>query len=208
MRTPAFRQVQTFAKRNRTKRFGNDRLSQIFFQPISSSAIIVKNKRSLDIIRHHADYLNPQEQDYEEHPAQINKTVTQSTRRFDALKLWCTLRLMGREKLGSYIDKVIDTTEQAAKLIESDPEFELLCHSDFSVLVFRYVPENVSSENICDLNLKIKKTLFNSGEVLLASTKVNGKFYLKFTILNPITTINDIKAILESIRNYGSKGIK
>ncbi|MCR6637575.1 MAG: pyridoxal-dependent decarboxylase [Sporocytophaga sp.] len=180
----------------------------MFFQPISSSAIIVKNKRSLDIIRHHADYLNPQEQDYEEHPAQINKTVTQSTRRFDALKLWCTLRLMGREKLGSYIDKVIDTTEQAAKLIESDPEFELLCHSDFSVLVFRYVPENVSSENICDLNLKIKKTLFNSGEVLLASTKVNGKFYLKFTILNPITTINDIKAILESIRNYGSKGIK
>ncbi|GAL84857.1 diaminobutyrate decarboxylase [Sporocytophaga myxococcoides] len=176
-----------------------------FFQPISSSAIIVRNKCSLDIIRHHADYLNPQEQDYEEHPAQINKTITQSTRRFDALKLWCTLRLMGREKLGSYIDKVIETTEQAAQVIESDPEFELLCHSDFSVLVFRYVPENISPEKVCDLNQKIKKTLFNSGEVLLACTKVNGKFYLKFTILNPITSMNDIREILESIRNHANK---
>jgi len=176
-----------------------------FFQPISSSAIIVKNKRSLDIIRHHADYLNPEEQDYEEHPAQINKTVTQSTRRFDALKLWCTLRLMGREKLGMFMDKVIETTELAAQIIEQDPDFELLCHSDISVLVFRYKTDKVSPGILCDLNLKIKKDLFNSGEILLASTKVNDTFYLKFTVLNPLTSVIDIKNILNTIRSHGEK---
>ncbi|WP_160711704.1 pyridoxal phosphate-dependent decarboxylase family protein [Chitinophaga solisilvae] len=174
-----------------------------FFQPISSSAFIVKHKASLDIIRHHADYLNPEEQDYDELPAQINKTVTQSTRRFDALKLWFTLRLMGKEKLGEYTEVIIDTAEQAACLIEADPELELLSHSDLGVLVFRHKPSYVHSRDYDTFNQAIKKSLFFSGEVLLASTRVNGHFYLKFTILNPLTTITDIQNILTAIKVHG-----
>jgi L-2,4-diaminobutyrate decarboxylase len=170
-----------------------------FFQPISSSAFIVKNKLHLNIIRHHADYLNPKEQDYDALPAQINKSVTQSTRRFDALKLWFTLRLMGRQQLGAYTDTIIDTAEEAACLIEEQEDFQLLSHSDLGVLVFRYYP-SVLTESPCDLNKKIKEKLFFSGEVLVASTKVDGRFYLKFTILNPLTTIEDIKDILNKIR--------
>lgn len=176
-----------------------------FFQPISSSAIIVRNKSDLQIIRHHADYLNPQEQDYEEHPAQINKTVIQSTRRFDALKLWCTLRLMGRAQLGAYMDQVIDTTEQAAQLVEAMPDMELLCHSDISILVFRYRPADVEEDKLCLLNQQIKKELFNRGEILLASTKVRGIFYLKFTVLNPVTSVSDIRAMIDAIKNQGKK---
>lgn len=171
-----------------------------FFQPISSSAFIVKNKLHLNIIRHHADYLNPKEQDYEALPAQINKSVTQSTRRFDALKLWFTLRLMGRQQLGAYTDTIIETAEEAASLIEEQEDFQLLSHSDLGVLVFRYYP-SVLTESPCELNKRIKEKLFFSGEVLVASTKVDGRFYLKFTILNPLTTIEDIKDILNKIRS-------
>lgn len=175
-----------------------------FFQPISSSAFIVRHKSLLEIIRHHADYLNPEEQDYEEYPAQINKSITQSTRRFDALKLWFTLRLMGRHKLGGYMDAIIETSKQTAGLIDSDPDFELLGDSDISILVFRYAPTHFSQETLCDLNQYIKKQLFHAGEVLVASTKVNGKFYLKFTIFNPLTTMNDIRFMLNAIKTYGA----
>jgi L-2,4-diaminobutyrate decarboxylase len=167
-----------------------------FFQPISSSAFIVRNKLHLNLIKHHADYLNPKEQDYDELPAQINKSITQSTRRFDALKLWFTLRLMGKKQLGAYTDTIIETAEKAACMIESDGDFDLLSHSDLGVLVFRYN----NTDKPCEVNQYIKKTLFFSGEVLLASTKVNGKFYLKFTILNPLTTIDDIHNILNTIK--------
>jgi L-2,4-diaminobutyrate decarboxylase len=168
-----------------------------FFQPISSSAFIVRDKRHLNLIRHHADYLNPKEQDYDELPAQINKSITQSTRRFDALKLWFTLRLMGKQQLGAYTDTIIETAEKAACLIEEDGSFELLSHSDLGVLVFRYTGRD---GDLCKINQQIKKSLFFSGEVLLASTKVDGKFYLKFTILNPLTTIEDIAQILKIIK--------
>jgi L-2,4-diaminobutyrate decarboxylase len=185
-----------------------------FFQPISSSAFLVKNKLHLNIIKHHADYLNPKEQDYDELPAQINKSITQSTRRFDALKLWFTLRLMGKQKLGRYTDTIIDTTEQAACVIEDSHHFELLNHSDLGVLVFRYIPSTYARASadkairatdldICALNLHIKQTMFFNGEVLVASTRVNGKFYLKFTILNPLTTIHHIQNILTIIKKHG-----
>ncbi|UGU17584.1 aspartate aminotransferase family protein [Sinomicrobium kalidii] len=173
-----------------------------FFQPISSSAFIVRNKLHLNIIKHHADYLNPKEQDYDELPAQINKSIVQSTRRFDALKLWCTLRYLGKEKLGQYTDTIIETTREAADSIENDDSFELLCHSDMGVLVFRYT-EGSEKDELCKLNQYIKKSLFFSGEVLLASTKVNGAFYLKFTIFNPLTTITDIQNILTIIKQHG-----
>ncbi|MDQ6530502.1 aspartate aminotransferase family protein [Flavobacterium sp. LHD-85] len=175
-----------------------------FFQPISSSAFIVKNKLHLNIIKHHADYLNPKEQDYDALPAQINKSIIQSTRRFDALKLWFTLRYLGREKLGQYTDTIIDTAQKTAALIESDENFELLCHSDMGVLVFRYL-DGPAESNSCEVNKYIKEKLFFSGDVLVASTKVNGKFFLKFTIFNPLTTVNDIKNILNQIKQNGNE---
>lgn len=172
-----------------------------FFQPISSSAFIVKNKKELLILKHHADYLNPKEMDEEEIPAQINKSITQSTRRFDALKLWFTLRMMGKEQLAEYTDTVIDLTKDTASMISEDPDFELLSDSDLSVLVFRYIRSDIEDTNA--LNQFIKMKLFYSGEILVASTKVNGNFYLKFTLLNPITTTEDIHQILTTIKRHG-----
>lgn len=172
-----------------------------FFQPISSSAFIVKNKRELRILKHHADYLNPAEMDEEEIPAQINKSIIQSTRRFDALKLWFTLRMMGKDQLAEYTDTVIDLTKDVASMIAENPHFELLSDTDLSVLVFRYIRSDVGDLNA--LNQYIKMKLFYSGEVLVASTKVDGNFYLKFTFLNPITTTEDVHQILNKIKAHG-----
>jgi L-2,4-diaminobutyrate decarboxylase len=179
-----------------------------FFQPISSSALLVKHRQYLDLITHHADYLNPQENVFEG-LNQINKTITQSTRRFDALKLWCTLRLMGKQKLGAYIDTIIETTRQTAAIIENDPDFELLTHSDLSALVFRYLPAGVADNAAADkLNQYIKQEMFQEGKAIVAGTRVNEAFYLKFTLLNPITTLEDIRDILGIIKRHGNAFIK
>jgi len=174
-----------------------------FFQPISSSAFIVRDKKYLQLLRMHVDYLNPKDEDYDD-LNQINKSVTQSTRRFDALKLWFTLRLMGKQKLGAYTETIIETAEKAAEVIALDADLELLSDSDIGVILFRYAPETHKNSNLSELNQYIKKALFNSGEVLVASTRVNGDFYLKFTMLNPLTTLDHIRHILKLIKQHGS----
>lgn len=174
-----------------------------FFQPVSSSAFLVKHKHSLDLLTHHADYLNPKEHEDDGLPNQVNKSI-QTTRRFDALKLWFTLRLMGKQKLGNYMETVIETTAKVADMISTDRELELVSYSDISALVFRYVPAGIDEAYLSELNQHIKKEMLKDGAALLAGTRVNGAFYLKFTILNPLTTIKDVSALLSIIKSHGA----
>jgi L-2,4-diaminobutyrate decarboxylase len=174
-----------------------------FFQPVSSSAFIVNDKRYFGLITHYADYLNPKDHDDDGIPNQVNKSI-QTTRRFDALKLWFTLRLMGKQELGKYIDKIIETAKEAVKALEHDNHFELLNHSDLSAVVFRYSACPFKSFDLNNVNQHIKAQLYKNGHALVAGTKVNGEFYLKFTILNPMTQLTDILDILTLIKQYGN----
>ena len=72
-----------------------------WFQPVSSSALIVRDGRHLGHVTWHADYLNPKDA---AHPNQVDKSL-QTTRRFDALKLWLTLRIMGPDQIGEYVEQ-------------------------------------------------------------------------------------------------------
>lgn len=174
-----------------------------FFQPVSSSAFIVNDKRYFGLITHYADYLNPKDHDDDGIPNQVNKSI-QTTRRFDALKLWFSLRLIGKQEFGTYIDKIIETTKEVVKVIENDALFELLNHSDLSALVFRYSACPFKSFDLNNVNQHIKAQLYKNGHGLVAGTKVNDEFYLKFTILNPMTQCTDIQDILTLIKKYGN----
>jgi len=178
-----------------------------FFQPVSSSAFLVNHKRYFGLITHYADYLNPKDQHSDEIPNQVNKSI-QTTRRFDALKLWFTLRMMGKEKLGGYIEKIIETAENVAHIISTDRDFDLLNYSDLSALVFRYNPSVLHTANLTQMNQYIKAQLLKHGDALVAGTKVHGEFYLKFTLLNPLTTTDHIKNILLNIKKHGNEFIK
>lgn len=178
-----------------------------FFQPVSSSGFLVKDRNYFALITHYADYLNPKDHDENEIPNQVNKSI-QTTRRFDALKLWFTLRIIGKKGLGNYIERIIYTAREAATLLENDPHFELLNRSDISALVFRYSADPFKTFNLSRVNTYIKSQLYKNGNALVAGTKVNGQFYLKFTILNPLTTVEDIKSILITIKKYGNEYIE
>lgn len=178
-----------------------------FFQPVSSSGFLVKDRNYFTLITHYADYLNPKDHDENEIPNQVNKSI-QTTRRFDALKLWFTLRIIGKKGLGNYIERIIYTAREAANLLENDPHFELLNRSDISALVFRYSANPFKTFDLSRVNTYIKSQLYKNGHALVAGTKVNGQFYLKFTILNPLTTVEDIKSILFTIKKYGNEYIE
>ncbi len=72
-----------------------------FFQTVSCGAFFVRDKQHLSHVTHHADYLNPLSAQQEGTPNLVNKSI-QTTRRFDALKMWLTLRIMGPAALGKH----------------------------------------------------------------------------------------------------------
>ncbi len=88
-----------------------------WFQPVSASALLVRDGRHLGHVTWHADYLNPKDA---AHPNQVDKSL-QTTRRFDALKLWLTLRVMGPDRIGEYVDTVVDLATEVAAAARRRP---------------------------------------------------------------------------------------
>ncbi|MEU3993796.1 aspartate aminotransferase family protein [Streptomyces platensis] len=173
-----------------------------FFQPVSSSAILVRDRATLRHVTYHADYLNPRRMAEQRIPNQVDKSI-QTTRRFDALKLWLTLRIMGAQAVGELFDEVIDRAADAWKLLHDDPRFEVVVEPRLSTLVFRYVPSTDQDPDLSDrVNLHAREALFASGAAIVAGTVVDGRHYLKFTLLNPETTLEDIATVLDLIAEH------
>ncbi|MFH9978010.1 lysine decarboxylase DesA [Streptomyces sp. NPDC017179] len=176
-----------------------------FFQPVSSSAVLVRDASVLRHATYHADYLNPRRAVTERIPNQVDKSL-QTTRRFDALKLWMTLRVMGADGIGQLFDEVCDLAAAGWKLLASDPRFDVVVEPSLSTLVFRYVPAAVTDPAEIDrANLHARKALFASGDAAVAGTRVAGRHYLKFTLLNPETTTDDLTAVLDLIAGHAEQ---
>ncbi|WP_433186296.1 pyridoxal phosphate-dependent decarboxylase family protein [Actinoallomurus sp. CA-150999] len=172
-----------------------------FFQPVSSSAVLVRDRAALRHVTYHADYLNPARSAARGIPNQVDKSL-QTTRRFDALKLWLTLRMMGAGGVGELFDAVIDLAAEAWALLNADARFEVVVRPRLSTVVFRYAPPGVSAGALDRANLHAAAALSASGAAAVATTVVDGRHHLKFTLLNPRTTTGDIAAVLDLLAGH------
>ncbi|NUT34385.1 MAG: aminotransferase class V-fold PLP-dependent enzyme, partial [Hamadaea sp.] len=156
-----------------------------FFQPVSASAVLVRDRQTMRHATYHADYLNPRRAADERIPNQVDKSL-QTTRRFDALKLWLTLRTMGPDGVGELFDAVVDRAAEGYRLLAADDRFEVVVGPQLSTLVFRWLPAGPAvAAEIDAANLHARAALAASGAAVIAGTVVDGRHFLKFTILNP-----------------------
>ena len=179
-----------------------------FFQTVSCGAFFVRDKQNLKHVTHHADYLNPLSAQQEGTPNLVNKSI-QTTRRFDALKMWLTLRIMGPVALGNAFDSVLHLAQIAHRLLSDHPEIEVLHAPELSTQVFRFRPDRMLSDTqIDEMNAAIRKAMFRSGRAIIAGTRVDGRQYLKFTLLNPTTTSADLDEVISLIAHYGREYLR
>ncbi|WP_434742675.1 pyridoxal phosphate-dependent decarboxylase family protein [Micromonospora sp. SH-82] len=183
-----------------------------FFQPVSSSALLVRDRAALRHATYHADYLNPAWTVQECIPNQVDKSL-QTTRRFDALKLWLTLRVMGADALGDLFDEVLDRAAEAWRMLDADPRFEVVTRSQLSTVVFRWLPDTGEGGPVDDAdhdladaaNRYAREALAASGAGMVAGTVVDGRQYLKFTVLNPETTGADVAYVLDLLAGHARR---
>lgn len=150
-----------------------------FFQPLGSAAVLVRDRALPDL---------------------------RTGRRFDALKLWMTLRVMGANGIGDLFDEVCDLATGGWKLLIADPRFDVVTEPQLSTLVFRYIPARICSPAAIDrANLYARKALFASGDAVVAGTRAGGRQYLRFTLLDPGTTTADIEAVLDLIAGHAEQ---
>jgi L-2,4-diaminobutyrate decarboxylase len=142
-------------------------------------------------------------------PNQVDKSL-QTTRRFDALKLWLTLRVVGADGVGGLFDAVLDRAAEGHALLAGDPRFQVVVEPQLSTLVFRWLPATTPphaprDEALLDAaNLHAREALAGSGAAVVAGTVVDGRHFLKFTLLNPATTVADLAAVLDLLDGHAT----
>lgn len=167
-----------------------------FFQPVSASALVVRERADLERVAHHADYLNPREN---AEPNQVDVSL-QTTRRFDALKLWATLRALGPDGVGAMVDAVCDLAAAVHADLADDPDLRVLGRTDLSTVLFRYEPPGLAAEHADRLVPLVRRVLFESGRAVVAKTVLDGVPCLKLTLLNPTVTLADVRHVLDLVR--------
>jgi L-2,4-diaminobutyrate decarboxylase len=182
---------------------------KLFYQSISCGVFLVKNKKSFDFIQFNADYLNPESNEEYGFPDLVGKSI-QTTRRFDALKIYLTLQAYGEEFFATLIDTTLDLAQKIAAYIEKTTDFELLALPVLNTVVFRHCPTPIPAGYTLDhyydsLNEYIRLTLLQTGQAIIGCTKINGQVYLKFTLMNPLMNLDDIEKLFTLIRQIATQ---
>lgn len=174
---------------------------KLFYQPLSCGAFLLRDGDRYRYIDRNAAYLNP-ESDAESGVVNLVSKSVQTSRRFDALKPYVAFQTLGRDGFGELIEYTLDLAAAVAARIRDAPAFELKHEPTLNAVVFRYRPPT-GPQRGDEINERIRDRLREEGTAMVARTSVDGETCLKFTLLNPRTTVADVEEILAAIERHG-----
>lgn len=161
------------------------------YSPFDSAALVYKNP---EIARRahsqHAEYLDAVTDTVEWNPSDYAHHLT---RRARGLPLWFTLAVHGTQAIADAITQCIDTTHAGADIIRQADHVELAIDPQLSVILFRRTGWDFNKyQRWCDSMLE-KEMAF------IVPTTFEGETLLRLCIVNPATTIDDIRIIIDAL---------
>ena len=175
-----------------------------YFQTISCGAFLLKDEANYRFMHYEAEYLNSAYDEEHGVPNLVSKSL-QTTRRFDALKLWMTIEALGEELYGSMIDHGVTLTREVADYITATNGLEMLVDPQFASVLFRVIPEGYPTELLNTLNQNVADELFARGEANIGVTKVGQVQSLKMTTLSPVATLDNVKNLLTLVLSEANR---
>ncbi|MEI7336010.1 aspartate aminotransferase family protein [Pectobacterium carotovorum] len=174
-----------------------------FFQTISCGAFLLKEARHYELMRYQAAYLNSEFDEAQGVPNLVSKSL-QTTRRFDALKLWMGLEALGQQQYAAIIDHGVTLAQQVAQYVDEHASLELVMQPQLASVLFRFRPQQLATADdatIALLNQRIGDALLESGRANVGVTEFNGVTCLKLTLLNPTVSLDDVKVLLDLVES-------
>ena len=96
----------------------------------------------------------------------------------------------------------MDNTSIFYQMIQNSTDFEAAHVPQCNILCFRFHPKErgLSLENLSKLQQKIRNQFLREGEGYITGTWIDGQYWLRVTIINPLTTAKEFQDLLKKIR--------
>ncbi len=139
----------------------------------------------------HADYLEAVHADDREWNSA--DYALHLTRRARGLPLWFSLVANGVGAYRDAVERTLATTRAGAEMIRRSPDLELLVDPDLTVLTF--VRRGWEAADYA----RWSEALLESGDAFVAATTYQGEPCARLAIVNPATSVDDLRFVLDRI---------
>ncbi|WP_306366166.1 aspartate aminotransferase family protein [Nocardiopsis sp. CC223A] len=169
-------------------------LHKLGWQPVAAGVLLTRERALFAPLSRSVDYLNPADDEEAGYPSLLGYSL-RTTRRADVFKIAVTLRALGVDGLGRLVDACRDLTLRTAAKVTAHPRLQLAASPSLTTVVFRYDAGADSDE----VNARLRRRLLQEGRAVVGRTRINGRVWLKLTLLNPGTTVEDTAALLAEV---------
>jgi glutamate/tyrosine decarboxylase-like PLP-dependent enzyme len=153
----------------------------IYRDPFEARRAHTQHAEYLDILHEEANDWNPS--DFAHH----------LSRRARGLPFWFSLATHGTDAYRDAVDATLDVAQEAARLIEASPNVELIMEPELSIVLFRRLGWAAHDYQAWS------DRILADGTAFVVPTKWAGETVARFCFVNPNTTLDDVRAILDSM---------
>ena len=157
-----------------------DSCALIYRDPAIAKAAHTQRAEYLDVLTD-GDEWNPS--DYAHH----------LSRRARGLPFWFSLATHGTDAYSATIEETLDITRRAAQLVAKSDHLQLIADPELTIVMFRrlgWTPSHYAAWS--------DKAL-HDGMAFVVPSSWDGETVLRFCFVNPLTTMDDVQTILDSL---------
>ncbi|HUF27391.1 MAG TPA: aspartate aminotransferase family protein [Gemmatimonadaceae bacterium] len=184
------------------------------YAPLEAGCAIVRDPGALPDAFHYRPPYYHFDGTEEEQPVNFYEYGLQNSRGFRALKVWLTLRQVGRDGYRRMIADDIALTRILFDAVAAHPEL-LAVTCELSVATFAYVPPDMreryesgdaaATRYVDELNAALLLRTQEEGRLYLSNAVVDERFLVRACIVNFRTTEADARAVAELVVDAGRR---
>lgn len=162
------------------------------FAPFDCCALLYRDPRVARAAHtQQAEYLDVLHDDDDWNPSDYAHHLS---RRARGLPLWFSLATYGTDAYRDAVETTLAVAHRGADLIRASDHLELVVEPELSIVVFRRVGWTAEQYHAwSDEQLATQQSF-------VVPTSWRGETVLRYCVVNPLTTVDDLAAILESLR--------
>jgi glutamate/tyrosine decarboxylase-like PLP-dependent enzyme len=127
----------------------------------------------------------------------------QLSRQFRALKVWMSIKEHGLDRFGRMIARNVEQAHYFGRLVEQEPNLELLAPIGMDIVCFRFDPGNLDDQALNALNKEILMQLQERGIAAPSYTTLNGRYCLRIAIANHRSLQEDFDLLAKEVVRLG-----
>ncbi len=194
---------------------------KLLYLPMSHGAVIFRDPHALDLLRHSANYI------LRKGSVDLGATSLEGSRRFNALKLWFSVKMLGKRGYDILLKKSLQLTWRLKELIDKHDDFERTSDPELCIITYRFVPADMRKKledakkegnfDVCrsindrlnEINIDLQKRQREYGKSFVSRTMLESTGYkqeivvLRAVLTNLLTETSFLAEILDEQRNIG-----